>query len=234
MSVPEDSMRELASLAGVVLGQEDLAATLEELTRIAVRAVPPTRGASVTTAEQGKPATVAASDDWAKSLDELQYVEHEGPCIDCWRSGIVLRVRDLADDSRWPFYGPRAAALGARSSVSLPLAAEGKIVGALNLYATEPDSFDTQSLAIAELLAAHVAMAMQVAAAFFGQRDLSTQLREAMESRAVIEQAKGILMMQHKVSADAAFELLRGASQQSNTKLRDVAQRVVDTGAVEP
>jgi GAF domain-containing protein len=229
----DDSMRELAALSGVVLGQDDLPSTLQEITRIAVRAVPVAEGASVTATDQGRPATVVASDEWAKSLDEMQYVEHEGPCLDCWRSGTVYRVRDLAADTRWPSYGPRAAAAGARSSVSLPLSSEGKVVGALNFYSRTPDSFTPEAVAVAELIAAHAGLAIQVATAFFGQRELGRQLREAMESRAVIEQAKGVLMAQHKVTADAAFDLLRVRSQRRNVKLRLVAQEVVDTGVLD-
>lgn len=232
MQLPDESLHELAALAGVVLGQTDLNATLEEVTRIAVRAVPPAVGASITTSLSGRPATVAASDSWAQDLDEMQYAEHEGPCLDCWRTGTVFRVRDLADDTRWPFYGPRATALGARSSVSVPMSSEGKIVGALNLYSREVDAFSTEAVSLGELIAAHAGMAVQVATAFFGHRELADQLREAMESRAVIEQAKGILMSAHKVTAEEAFELLRKRSQDRNVKLRLLATEVVETGVL--
>ena len=230
MSFSDDAMRELAALSGLVLGQDDLSGTLQELTRVAVRALPPAEGASVTAAEQGRPVTVSASDEWAKSLDEMQYVEHEGPCLDCWRSGTVYRVRDLATDTRWPFYGPRAATAGARSSVSLPLHAEGKTVGALNLYSRVPGAFGKDDVAVGELIAAHSSLAIQVATAFFGQQELGRQLHEAMASRAVIEQAKGVLMALHKVTADDAFDLLRSVSQRRNVKLRLVAEEVVQTG----
>jgi GAF domain-containing protein len=227
----EALLQEFASLSVVVLSQADLRSALDELTTIAVRTLEPIDGASVTTSESGRPTTVASSSEWARSLDELQYEEHEGPCNDCWRSGTIFRVRDLAEETRWPFYAPRAVAAGARSTLSLPLSSEGSIVGALNLYSRTPDGIGSQTVALAEILAAHVSMAIQVATAYFGQRDLSRQLREAMESRAVIEQAKGVLMVQHKVGPDAAFDLLRGASQQRNTKLRDVARELVARAA---
>lgn len=225
-------LQEFASLSVVVLAQEDLRSALNELTEIAVRTLGPVDGASVTTSEAGRPSTVASSSPWAKTLDELQYEEHEGPCNDCWRSGTIFRVRDLAEETRWPFYGPRAVALGARSTLSLPLSSEGAVVGALNLYSKTPGGIDTRVVALAEILAAHVSLAIQVATAYFGQRDLNRQLREAMASRAVIEQAKGILMAQRKVDADAAFTLLREASQHRNTKLRDLARELVETGSL--
>ncbi len=220
-------MSALAALSGVVLAQEDLPATLEEVTRICVRAVPGTEGASVTTFEQGRAATVAASDGWARSLDEAQYEEHEGPCLDCWRTGTVFRIRDLAEDGRWPFYGPRAAAAGARSSVSLPMSAEGKVVGALNLYSRTPGAFSAEAVSMAEVVGAHAGLAVQVATAFFGHRELGRQLREALAGRPVIEQAKGVLMAQRGVGSDTAFDLLRGMSQHRNVKLRTVAEEVL-------
>jgi hypothetical protein len=113
----EDSMRWLSALAGAVLGQDDLHSTLDEVMQLAVAALPACDGASLTTFEDGRPGVVAADGDWSRSLDELQYEEREGPCLDAARTGNVFRIRDLAEDSRWPFYAPRAVELGARSMV---------------------------------------------------------------------------------------------------------------------
>ena len=120
MAFSEDSLRRLSGLAGAVLGQQDLQSTLDEVTRLAVHALPACDGASLTTFEDGKPAVGAADGEWARSLDLLQFEEREGPCTDAARTGNVLRVRDLAAESRWPFYAPRAVEAGARSMVSLP------------------------------------------------------------------------------------------------------------------
>jgi hypothetical protein len=113
--------------------------------------------------------------------------------------------------------------------LSLPLAAEGRLIGALNLYALEVDAFDAESVSVGEVLAAHTGLATQVASAFFGHRELADQMRVAMESRAVIEQAKGVVMSATGADAEKAFDLLRTASQHRNVKLRDLAQQVVDT-----
>jgi GAF domain-containing protein len=222
-----DALDELTALAGVVLGQTDLHATMVEICRIATRAVPRAKGASLTTLERGRPSALA-SDDWALSLDELQFEEHEGPCLDAYRTGNAFRVADLATDTRWPFYGPKAAARGARSMQSLPLSAEGLLIGALNLYAEEPDAFDVAAVAVAEVVAAHAGLASHVASAFFNQRDLAQQLAEAMQSRATIEQAKGILMGSRHCTAEEAFDLLVDLSSKSHRKLRDVAAVVVE------
>jgi GAF domain-containing protein len=231
--IPEESVRELIALTGLPLAQQDVPSTLQQMCRIAVRALPPARGATFTSFTESGPGAVAASDEWAKSLDEMQYHEHEGPCIDAARTGLVFRVRDLATDSRWPSYAPRAAEHGARAMVSLPLTVEGKVLGALNVYSHEPDAFSPEEVSIAEVIAAHASLAMHTATALKEHRSLSEGLREAMQSRAVIEQAKGILMAQRKVTAEAAFDLLREASQHRNTKLRLVAEQVVETGELQ-
>ena len=228
VSVTEEALRELTALAGVVLAQDDIGATQQEITRIAARAVPGAQGASLTVIDEQGPRAAAASDDWARELDELQYAEHEGPCLDCTRTGNLFRIRDLAVDTRWPNYGPRAVEKGARSVISLPLSAEGRQLGALNLYSREPDAFDAEAASIGEVIAGHAGLAAQVAAAFFAHRDLGEQLRSAMRSREVIEQAKGVLMGTRRIPADEAFAVLVDLSQRSNRKLRDVAQALVD------
>jgi transcriptional regulator with GAF, ATPase, and Fis domain len=228
MTFTDESMREVAGLPGVVLSQDDLSSTLDEVARVAVRAVGPCDGASLTTFQDGIPAVVAADGAWARRLDELQYEEREGPCLDAARTGNVFRVRDLAYETRWPFYVVRAAEAGARSMVSLPMAAEGKILGAFNVYSRQPDAFDAQAVSVCELIAAQAGIATQVAASFFRHRDLGEQLRTAMQSRAVIEQAKGVLMAARRCTDEQAFDLLVQLSQTSNRKLRDVAQALVD------
>jgi GAF domain-containing protein len=230
MTISEEALRELTALAGVVLAQKDLSATLDEICRIAVRAIPTAQGASLTMFGERGPDAVAASDDWAKTLDETQYIEHEGPCLDAARTGQIFRVRDLKEESRWPSYAPRALELGARSMVSLPLTVEAKVLGALNLYNRDVDAFDPESVSVAEIIAGHAGLASQVAATLFRHRELGEGLQQAMQSRATIEQAKGILMARHAVTADAAFELLRSASSHRNVKLRVLAEQVVESG----
>ena len=226
MAVPDEALEELAALAGVVLVTTDLAHTLGEICRIAVRAVPGAEGASVTTHREGAPAAVG-SDDWSQQLDETQFEEHEGPCLDAFRTGTVFRVRDFSTDNRWPSYSEQALKHGAVSMLSLPLSAQGNLIGALNLYSRKPEAFDSEASSIAHIVAGHVGLASQVSAAFFKHRDLAEQLADAMRSRATIEQAKGVLMALHNVDADGAFDLLRTESQHSNRKLRDVAAEVV-------
>ena len=228
VTLSHDAAAELAKLAGLVLTEPDLDTALIAVTRVAVGVVGPCDGASLTMRSRGVPSAPIASDDWSASLDRLQFVEQEGPCLDCLREGSAMRSRDLGADHRFPSYGPRAAELGAASALSLPLAADGRTVGALNLYSRTPDAFDAEVLAVGELLAAHAALAISAAQAYYSSRDLADQMRQALDSRAVIEQAKGALAAQQQVSTDEAFRLLVELSQRSNRKLREVAQAVVE------
>ena len=231
MSLDYESARDLAQLAGIMLSEPDLPSALHRVTELSVAIVPHCDGASLTMRKEGRPVAAAADAEWAGLLDDLQHREQEGPCIDCLREGSVMRVRDLEVDTRFPTYGPRAAERGARAVVSMPLAADGRTVGALNLYSRQPDAFDGTGLALAELLTAHASLAVQAATAYYTNRDLADQMREAIASRATIEQAKGVLVAQRGCTAEEAFDLLVAASQRSNRKLRDIAHDIVQGAA---
>jgi GAF domain-containing protein len=223
----EQAADELLALAGVAVGHDDLSAALQDVCRIAARAVRGADGASLTMFGPAGPQAAAASSGWAAQLDELQYVEHEGPCLDCARTGLVFRVRDIGAEPRWPSYMPRAHERGAGSMVSLPLTAESKIMGALNVYSRQVDAFGAEEVSVAEIVAGHASLATQVAATLHGHRELAEQLRTAMASRAAIEQAKGIIMATSGCGPEIAFERLVQQSQHENRKLREVAEEIV-------
>jgi len=229
MSIPDDSLQELASLGEVALLHDDIDTALQQICAIAVRAVPNAVGASLTSLSASGPTAVASSDPWAEELDELQYGEHEGPCLDAARTGLVFRVRDIAGETRWPAYMPRALDLGVRSMVSLPTTSESKTIGALNLYSREVDAFSAEAVSIGQIVAGHASLASQVASTLFRHRELAMQLQEALRSRAVIEQAKGVLMATTPgTDADAAFAMLVDASRRENRKLRVIAAEIVE------
>lgn len=223
----DDPVSALTALASVPLTHADIHEALGAICEIAVRAVPPAVGASVTSFTEGGPKAVAASDRWAAELDELQHREKEGPCLDAARTGLIFRVRSMPEEPRWPSYAPLAAERGVGSMVSLPLNAEAKTIGALNLYSGEVDAFDAATVSVAEIVAGHASLATQVTSTLFHHKAVGEQLREAMASRAAIEQAKGIVMATSGCGADEAFEVLKQQSQHENRKLREVAEDLV-------
>jgi GAF domain-containing protein len=178
--------------------------------------------------------TVSSSDGLAARLDEVQYGQDEGPCLHTLRTGEVTVVDDLAHEDRWRSYVAHALGHGARSSLSLPLTVNGGTRGALNIYARVPGAFGTTERQRAEIFARQASAALTVVTRQAEQTQLTEQLRAALATRAVIDQALGILMAQQHCRHDEAFAILRGTSQHQNRKLRDVAAEIVESVTGEP
>ncbi len=180
--------------------------------------------------EDGRPTTGVFTDQRSPDIDAAQYESGRGPCLDSWRLGKVVRLDDMdAAAADYPEFAAAAQAHGVQSTLSLPLVVGDERLGALNLYARIPGGFSSDDEALGTDLAATAAVVLANATAFWAASELSDQLGQAMRSRAVIEQAKGVLMGRSpKMTADEAFDVLRKASQRENIKVRDIAQRIVD------
>jgi GAF domain-containing protein len=217
-----------AELSRIVLGEQPLPAILERVVQIAKRVLPVPTEASITLITGDDPATVASTDEVAIALDERQYDAERGPCLDAASSGQLIVIDDLTTDTRWPRYAESAVDRGVRSSMSVPLPIQRNVMGALNFYATDSAVFEDNVVELAETFAGHAAVAVANAHLFETTVTLADQMHRAMASRAVIEQAKGIIMRDRGCSPDEAFNALVRLSQQSHLKLRDVAERLVD------
>jgi GAF domain-containing protein len=218
----------LRALSRIVLADRSLEEVLGEITAVARRNIPGTEATSITLIRDERGFTAAHSGEMALAADELQYAQGYGPCLDAGRGNVVLRVDDMQDEPRWPDYAAKVLAEGVRSSLSVPLPYQGTSIGALNNYATRPAAFATaDSLAAALEVAEAIAVAVLNADALAQLGHQAQHIRRAMDSRAVIEQAKGVLMAQRHIDADQAFEVLREASQRYNRKLRDIAHGIV-------
>jgi GAF domain-containing protein len=219
-------------LARVVLVDRAFEDILAEITTIARQAMPGPDAASITLIQGEKPFTAAYDGQMAMDADELQYQRGYGPCMDAGRAGQVFLVDDMRNEQRWPDYARHAAEHGVGSSLSVPLPFQGAMIGALNTYAGRPHAFGDEDLALAQDVAAWIALAVERAEATTRTAVDFGHLRTAMLSRAIIEQAKGVLMERYKITEDQAFTLLTHASQHTNVKLRDVAEELVRTGAL--
>lgn len=223
----QDLLRDLArvSLVGRTLDE-----VLTDITAIAARGIPGAEAVSTTLLRADKAFTAAYSGEMALVADELQYAEGYGPCMDAGRAGVVLRVDDMQTEQRWPEYVARVRETPVRSSLSVPLPYQDETIGALNVYSTQPHAFaSTASLDAGLEVADVIAVAIANARAHHELGEQARNMRIAMDSRAVIEQAKGVLMAQRRVGAEQAFEILREASQRYNRKLRDIALGVVQS-----
>ena len=226
-------MQELwRELSRVVLADRRLDDVLGEVTGIAARGIPGAESTSITLVRGDKAFTAAHTGEMALAADELQYERGYGPCMDAGRAGVVLRIDDMRTEQRWPDYTARVVEVGVRSSLSMPLPYQGSSIGALNIYSTRPAAFSSQeSEEAATTVAEAVAVAVANADAHDRLAEQARNMRLAMESRAVSEQAKGILMASRHCTAEQAFEMLVQASQRNNEKLRDIAARVVASQA---
>lgn len=217
-----------AQLSTIVLGEEPLEAILERLVHIARQVLPITVEASITLLSRDDATTVASTDEVAVTLDERQYDDERGPCLDAAAAGERIRITDMRSEPRWPRFAAAAANAGVLSSLSMPLPIQRNVTGALNFYASSVDAFSEETIELAEMFAAHAAVAVANAHLYETTAALAEQMKEAMANRAVIEQAKGIVMRDRGCTADEAFDALALLSQQSHTKLREVAQQLVD------
>jgi GAF domain-containing protein len=156
-------------------------------------------------------------------IDEAQYEHDRGPCLDAARSGTTFEVGDVHTETRWPEFAAAAAEHGIRSSLSVPVVVASDGLGALNFYAGMPSFFDDDARRLAGLFAGQCAVTSQ----YWSAANASLNLAAALKSRAVIDQAKGVIMATAHCGEDEAFGLLRIQSQQENRKLRDIAAEVV-------
>ncbi len=221
---PRQSSNELQDL---VLATEDVEEFLHQLIGMAVSTIGGEISAGVTVARNGHPATVTSSDAAAARFDEVQYGHDEGPCLTAMRAGKIVLIDDLATDERFGSYRPHALALGVRSSLSLPLDGGANAVGALNLYSRRTHAFGPAEQAEARRFADEASRALTLAVRFAHHIEITDQLKNALTSRAAIDQTIGIIMGQNRCDADTAFALLRTASQNRNVKLRVVAHEII-------
>jgi len=217
-------------LARLPLVDRDLVDVLTEITEVGHGAIAGSEAASITLIRGGEPGTIGCHGAMAMEAERLQYERGYGPCLDAGRAGMVFLVPDMRTEERWPDYARHVVDVGVLSSLSVPLPFQSATIGALNLYSSKSAAFDDEDVALGEEVASFVAVA--VANAEHGARaaEDAANMRRAMESRATIEQAKGILMERLKLTGDAAFAVLTRASQENNMKLRDVADHLVQTG----
>ncbi|MFL6238593.1 MAG: GAF and ANTAR domain-containing protein [Actinomycetes bacterium] len=225
---PDDANDAFAELGKIVLGDQPLAQILERVVDLATHVLDVKTEASITLIAGDNPSTIAFSGDTALALDERQYELERGPCVDAATSGQMIVVEDTDNETRWPQYAKTAYERGVRSSLSVPLPIQRDLTGALNFYATEPDGFDEHDVDLAQTFAGHAAVAVANAHLYEATAALAEQMQQAMGTRAVIEQAKGIIMRDRGCSAEDAFNVLVRRSQESHVKLRDVAQKLVD------
>jgi len=223
-------LRGVAGLVADARGVQDLAA---QVAAFAARAIPGVDGAGVALIEPEhvvpRLQTCAATAEFVSEIDTAQYEElHEGPCITCMHTGRAAVSGSLGSDDRWPHFGGRVARMGVHSALSLPLIVGEQVIGAINTYARGRDAFGEHAVDLGSQFAASAAVSVHNAQLLASARERTEHLQRALGSRAVIDQAIGIIRSRSGATAEEAIERLKRMSQADNVKLVAVAERLVD------
>ena len=227
-------LENLQELHGLLLQEETLQSTFERVAQLATRTIQGCDAAGVTILENSKPSTAAATDKFTLRIDRDQFDNAEGPCLHALETQEVVTVEDIDRESRWPTFTEAAKRDGLGSVMSLPLSVRDETMGALNLYSKKANAFGEDSRPLGMLFARQASVAISNAQVYASALQLAENLREAIKTRELIGEAKGILMAQEGVGEEEAFEMLKNVSQHQNLKLRDVAQKLVDEAIKKP
>lgn len=228
---PERHLRRAISLVQeLVAGSIDLRTTLGEITSFATAALGADMAGLTIGHVRGRQGIVAFTDPMVAEIDKSQYEHDRGPGLDAARTRETVEVQDLRNETRWPEFVTSALNHGIRSALSVPVVAADDSLGALNFYDRRTAYFDV----LKRDLAASFASQCAVAGGYWKHATEASGLAKAMETRAIIEQAKGIIMASSHCDAEAAFDLLRQQSQHQNRKLRDIAAELVNDQASRP
>ena len=202
---------------------------LQRIVDLVAQAMPAGVEVSITLVRGEQPTTAAFTGELADDLDETQYERGYGPCLEAAFGGLLTEIADAGTEDRWPDYIAVFLTRGALSALAAPVPAAHPIA-ALNVYARTARAFTDDDRSALVEFAAYAGVALTNMDALQDARDLAKNLQKAMEFRSVIEQAKGILIERHKLTAEQAFRLLADASMHTNRKVRDVAEDLVLTG----
>ncbi|HVM06797.1 MAG TPA: GAF and ANTAR domain-containing protein [Acidimicrobiales bacterium] len=228
MSAPTDQRQLAAAFAEIsraLLAEPDVQRTLARICEVAVPTVDGCDHAVVTVLAHRRLSTPTASDVTGGTVDAIQFEVGEGPSLEAIREQQTIVADDLATDPRWPRFSRRAVeATGVRSMVAFRMFVADHTMGSLNLYSREPAAFTEESLAVGAILAAHASVALRAAET----KESLARLREVMEARELIGQARGILMGRQGISSQAAMEILCRGADRLKLELREMARRVVE------
>ncbi|OBF60869.1 histidine kinase [Mycobacterium sp. 852002-53434_SCH5985345] len=223
----------LNRVAALVAGAQGVMDLLRDVAEFAAQAIPGVDGAGVALIDQrlGIPSaqTWAATQLLVQEIDTIQYEElNEGPCITCMQSRRPTVSGSLGSDSRWPHFGGRVARMRIHSALALPLVVGDELIGSINAYATRRDAFAEHAVRLGAQFAKPAAVSVYNAQLLASAQERSTRLQRALNSRAVIDQAIGIIRSRSGANAEEAFQRLSRISQVENIKLHAVAERLVD------
>lgn len=222
-----DLANSVRGLSGLTTGHLPLNEMLTKVAEYAVRAIPGAEGAGLTLIADDRSETLVATSQLVSDVDAIQYGIRQGPCITAAAEATIVWSHSLGDDERWPAFGPQVAHLGINSALSLPLTAPKRVIGAMNIYATDKNAFDEHAANLGQLFAVPAALAVQNAEVLSRALAVAAQFRGILTSRATIDQAIGVLMDREKIGAAIAESRLRASSEARGLTIPEVAEITV-------
>jgi transcriptional regulator with GAF, ATPase, and Fis domain len=216
-------------IADTLIADFDVMDFLHQVTVRCARVLGVAAAGVLLTDQRGSLRVVAASTEQTRLLELLQQQTNEGPCPECFHTGRPVAVADLSTAAdRWPRFVAEARQAGFASVHALPMRLRTHVIGALNLFDTEPRTLDDDTIRLGQALADVATIGLLQARAIREREALAEQLQTALNSRTIIEQAKGVIAERRRVDMDQSFALLRAAARASNRRLSDLARAVVD------
>ena len=215
-------------MADTLVDDFDVLDFLHTLTERCVDVLRVTAAGLMLTDGAGNLQAVAASSERTRLLDLFQLQTDEGPCVDCFRTGTAVSVENLPGPGRWPRFTAAATEVGFAAMHALPMKLRTEVIGALNLYETEPGALDQEKLRVGQALADIATVGLLQQRAIHARDMLTEQLQAALNSRVLIEQAKGLLAERLQIDVEQAFTILRSTARNRNRKLSDLSQALVD------
>jgi GAF domain-containing protein len=220
--------RAIAILGDTLIDDFDVVDSLTTLSEECVAVLDIAAAGIMLVAPDGTLQLITSSSEAMRAVELFELQSQEGPCLDCYRTGLAVVNDDLATaGSRWPRFAPTAIAAGFRAADAVPLRLRGQVLGALNLFRSQPGAMSDGDLVVAQALADIATIAIiqnrQVAAA----QTINDQLALALRSRILIEQAKGIIAERERIDMAHAFFTLRDYARRHRRRLHDVADNVV-------
>jgi transcriptional regulator with GAF, ATPase, and Fis domain len=216
-------------MADTLVDDFDLIDFLHVLTDRCVRLLNVSAAGLLLTDQRGALQLVAASTEQTRLLELFQLQTDQGPCVECFRTGRPVQVVDLAAATdRWPRFVEAAHRTGFAAVHALPMRLRTDVIGALNLFSTEPGPLGTGTVRLGQALADVATIGLLQARAIRQRDTLAEQLQTALNSRVLIEQAKGVIAERRHIDMDQSFTLLRGSARSRNRRLSDLARAVVD------
>lgn len=235
MPLAEELGRVYARMSGFVLSQETVATAVNLVTSLALDTIVGAAGSGVTLVDaEGRRESAGATSELVAEADALQYRLGEGPCLTAVASNELVRIDDLEQDQRWPEWRSASLSLGLRSSLSAPLRAEGRVLGALKVYGERPATFDAGSEELLTRFAQQAAILLANMSTLDRAERLSESLQRALRSRNAIALANGILMERHRLTEEQAFLRLVEGARQNGRELVDEAATVLASTVPEP